>query len=141
MREEKLLVRILRDLAVLVGDEASRNPEFAGRLEAILRDVPARKKKTRHERVVPDGQLPDVFSEIQAKPPEEFEQWLATLELPILKALVRKHDLDSSRRTQRWREPAKFAKLISEIIRARMKRGASFLGGSSGPDANKSGTR
>jgi hypothetical protein len=49
------------------------------------------------------------------------------LEIPVLKALVRKHDLDSSKKWQKWQESEKFAKLISDQIQARMQRGSAFM--------------
>jgi hypothetical protein len=66
-------------------------------------------------------------AEAQSRSPEAFEHWLAELEIPVLRALVRKHDLAPVKRTQKWREPEKFAKLIADQIRARMQRGAAFL--------------
>lgn len=127
MREEKLLIRILRNLTTLIADEASRNSEFAIRLEAVLHEVPRAPKKGKSANAPSDDQLPDVFAEAQARSPDDYEHWLSELEIPVLKALVRKHDLDSSKRTQKWREPEKFAKLIADQIRARMQRGSAFL--------------
>ncbi len=126
MRKENLLIRILRDLANLVADEAAQNPAFASRLDAVLHEVPRREKKT-SVKSLPDDQLPDLFLEARSKSGDDFEHWLTDLDIPVLKALVRKHDLDSSKRTQKWREPEKFAKLIAEQIRARMQRGSGFL--------------
>ena len=123
MREEKLLVRILRDVAHLIADEASRNSEFAARLEVILQEVPRASKRVKSANVISDDHLPDLFAEAQSRSPEEFEHWLAVLEIPVLKALVRKHDLAPVKRIQKWREPEKFAKLIADQIRARMQRG------------------
>lgn len=126
MREEKLLIRILRDLANLIADEASRNSEFACRLEAVLQAVPGRQTKKKNAKVIPDEELPDLFAEARTKSREDYEHWLAEFEIPVLKALVRKHDLDSSKRTRKWRESEKFAKLIADQIRSRVQRGSAF---------------
>ncbi len=135
MREKNLLIRILRDLASLIEDEASKNPAFGSRLEAVLQEVPRREKKRATRKVIRDDQLPDLFLEAKARSASDFEHWLASLNIPVLKALVRKHDLDSSRRTQKWHEPEKFAKLIAEQIQARMQRGSAFLSSGASPNS------
>ncbi len=127
MREEKLIIRILNDLATLVAEEASQNPKFAERLGSILTAVPSNRKPVKSQKAVLDEELPDPFAEAKARPAGEFELWLRDLETPILKALIRKHDLDSSKKWQKWHEPEKFAKLIAEQIQARMQRGSSFM--------------
>ncbi|MFZ4596347.1 MAG: hypothetical protein ACOYOF_18965 [Verrucomicrobiaceae bacterium] len=127
MREEKLIVRILRNLATVVAEEASTNPQFADRLEAILAEVPSKKKTSKPPKPVLDEELPDPFVEAKARTASEFELWLRDLEIPVLKALVRKHDLDSSKKWQKWQESEKFAKLISDQIQARMQRGSAFM--------------
>lgn len=128
MREEKLIIRILRNLATIVAEEAATNPQFAERLESILAEVPS-KKKPNKPRKPPEEDLPDPFIEAKARTPIEFELWLKDLEIPILKALIRKHDLDSSKKWQKWREPEKLAKLIADQIQSRMQRGSAFMRG------------
>jgi hypothetical protein len=127
MREEKLIIRILRDLATAVAEEMSLNPRFAERVGTILSEVPSNKKPTKSEKKAEEEDLPDPFIEAKARTPVEFELWLKDLEIPILKSLIRKHDLDSSKKWQKWREPEKFAKLIADQIQARMQRGSAFM--------------
>jgi hypothetical protein len=128
MREEKRLIRILRDLADLISTEAGRNTEFAERLDVILEGVPERKVPPKR-RGPTAGAIPDVFAEMSTRDPVEFELWLSGLDILTLKAIVRKHDFDSSHRTSKWSEPEKLAKFIHEQLRARMDRGSSFLKG------------
>lgn len=130
MRKEQVLTRILRDLAHLVADEAAVNAQFAAKLDLIILDL-GRSKRVVTKRVQ-DDQVPDIFTAAADKSDPEFELWLAGLELPVLKAIVRKHDLDTSTRTRKWREPAKFAKFIVDQLRARLRRGSTFLTGGIG---------
>lgn len=127
MRKEKLIIQILRNLATLVADEADTNPQFAERLEGILAEVPSNKKPEKPQKPIAVEELPDPFVEAKARTPDEFELWLRDLDIPILKALIRRHDLDSSKKWQKWREREKFAKLIADQIQARMQRGAAFM--------------
>ena len=46
----------------------------------------------------------------------------------VLRALIRTHDLDSTRRTVKWKEGEKLAAFIAEGMRARLARGSSFIG-------------
>lgn len=127
MRKEKLIIQILRNLATLVADEAANNAQFAERLEGILAEIPSNKKPDKPQKSVAVEELPDPFVEANARTPDEFELWLKDLDIPILKALIRKHDLDSSKKWQKWNESEKFAKLIAHQIQARMQRGAAFM--------------
>jgi hypothetical protein len=106
-------------------------------MDAVLQAVPRTRKKEKGPKPPSDEQLPDVFAETQARTPEDCEQWLAGFEIPVLKGLVRKHDLDSSGRSRKWREPEKFAKLIAEQIRARMQRGSAFLTSTVPPEVKR----
>jgi hypothetical protein len=127
MRENHLLIRILRGLTQLVTDEAAANPEFAKKLDHLLQDIP--QKRSTREKTVADERLPDIFAAAREKEDRDMEIWLSEMDVPVLKAIVRKHDLDSSKRSRKWNEPEKFAKFITEQIRARMQRGSTFLGG------------
>lgn len=127
MRKDQILTRILRELAHLVAEEAEANESFATKLDIIIGDLGAKKKRTLKAQRVSDHELPDVFAAALSKTDEELEMWLGTLDLPVLKAIVRKHEFDASKRTQRWREPQKFAQFITSQLRSRLRRGASFL--------------
>ncbi|HZM03837.1 MAG TPA: hypothetical protein VFC44_12565 [Candidatus Saccharimonadales bacterium] len=128
MREEKTLAHLLRDLAELVSQEAERNPEFAQRLESILSGVPVRRlSRNIRKSALNPADLPDIFGELKARGELEFELWLKTLEAPVLKALIKLHDLDASKRSQKWTEPEKLARLICQQIHARVNKGSAFL--------------
>jgi hypothetical protein len=131
MRKEQVVTRILRDIAHLIAEEAAVNQPFAAKLDAIIGELGQRKKAA--IRRVRDHDVPDIFEAAAEKNDEEIEMWLSGLDIATLKAIIRKHDFDTSKRTQRWREPTKFAKLITEQRRARLRRGSAFLGSGSGP--------
>lgn len=128
MRNEKTLIGLLRGIVDLLADEAGRNPDFAVRLDALLSVLPAgtapSKKNTRAEAEM----LPDVHAELASRGGAEFRLWLNEQPVPVLRALIRTHDLDSTRRTVKWKEAEKLAEFITDSMKARAARGSSFIG-------------
>jgi len=129
MRRTQDLIRLFRDLLQLVEDEAARNSGFGERLDAIYAKLPikrssADRNKTRSLERLP---APDVFQEWDARGENEFGFWLRSLELPILKAIVKQNGFDPGKNTVRWTEPDKFVSLIREQMAARLRRGNAFL--------------
>src|ERR1041385_2325963 len=111
MREEKTLIRLFRGLVELVAKEAARNAEFAKELDSVLTDMPARRASSRKKEIVSPENLPDLFAAIKNRSETEFELWLLTFDTQTLRTLIRRHDLDASRRSQKWKEPEKLAHL------------------------------
>ena len=56
MRKEKVLIKVLRDIADLLSEESSRNPQFANRLEVILSEVGRQNETSRR---TPSTELDD----------------------------------------------------------------------------------
>jgi hypothetical protein len=54
---------------------------------------------------------------------------LRDLPVPVLRAIIRKHELDSARRTTKWKDAEKLAAHITERLQGRLKRGSSFMRG------------
>ena len=129
MRKEKELIGLLRGLVALLAEEAARNPEFATRLEELLSRLPERGiiPGGPHKRSAPLP-LPDVHAELAARGENEFRQWLRDQPIPVLRALIRVHDLDSTRRTTKWKEALKLADFVVQGLRARLARGSAFIG-------------
>jgi len=130
MRKQKALTTLLRGLVDLLAEEADRNPEFAARLEQVLDELPggaAAKPKARKPKE--SVELPDVYAERKTRDDTEFRLWLRDLPVPVLKAIVKEHDLDPTRRVSRWKDPEKFSALIADQLQARMSRGSAFLTG------------
>ena len=129
MQPTQQLTRALSALVTLLEDEASNNPNFAKKLEAVLGDLPkVSKKKTK--RAKPDLKTintPDVFETFQEKGETEFRYWLRDFEIIILKAIIKQNGFDPGKNSQRWSDPDKFIKLITEQTAARLNRGSSFL--------------
>jgi hypothetical protein len=121
-------MEMLRGLVQLVESEALVNPGFAEKLEALLRPVqgttegrgkaPAKKK--------PDA--PDVHKEIAARGEAAFRVWLIEQPADVLKAIIRREDLDPARRASKWKDEKKLADFIADGLRARMSRGSAFIG-------------
>ncbi len=126
MQPTKKLTPILRKFLALVDDEASRNQEFAAKLEAVMAELPAR--PTRPPRPPKTAvAVPNVFGVLQEKGETEFGFWIRTLDIPTLKAVIRANGFDPAKASQRWTDPDKFAGLVIEQTVARLKRGSAFL--------------
>lgn len=130
MQPAQKLTRALRSLITLVEEEASRNPDFAQRLEAIVSDLPsatAGKKSQKTKSAEAEAPPPDVLAAYEAKGEGEFRFWLRDFDIVTLKAIVRANGFDPGKSSQRWTEPDKFIGLIAEQTDARLRRGSAFL--------------
>ena len=132
MRKEKALISMLRGLVDLISDEAASNPEFSSRLELLLSPLPKRKTPQRKRPVRLGLDLPDIYREFNSRGQAEFALWLRDQPIDLLRAVIRMHDLDATRRTSKWKDSDKLSHFITEQIRARMARGSGFLTGDSG---------
>ena len=128
MRNEKALIGLLRGMVDLLADEAGRNPGFAARLDDLLSVLPARTAPTKKAAKAEMETLPDVHAELAARGEAEFQLWLNGQPIQVLRALIRTHDLDSTRRTIKWKDAEKLAAFIVDGLRARLARGSSFIG-------------
>ncbi len=81
----------------------------------------------RSKPAAPGEAAPDVFAVYQEKGEEEFRFWLRSLNLRVLKAVIKVNGFDPGKASQRWTEPDKFVELIAEQTPARLRRGSSFL--------------
>ena len=68
-----------------------------------------------------------MFEIQREKGEDEFRFWLRSLDLHLLKAIVKANGFDPGKNSQRWSEPDKFADLIAEQTAARLRRGSAFL--------------
>jgi hypothetical protein len=73
------------------------------------------------------AEVPDSFAEWKARQQSDFVLWLRDQPTTILRAEIKAHEFDPSNRTSKWKDPEKLAQFITEQIRARARRGASFL--------------
>jgi len=128
MRKEKALINLLQSLVKLLAEEATSNPEFAKKLETLLAPIPespGRAKALRKDNA--NIHTPDIYAEWHARGEGEFRLWLRDEPLEVMRALVRQHDLDPSRRTARWNEREKLSAYIADQLRARLSRGSQFM--------------
>lgn len=131
MRKEKALIDLLRGLVNLLAEESARNPEFATRVENLLAELPEKKKSRRRPAPKVDHlpeSLPDIHAEFNARGETEFRLWLRNQPISVLRGIIRTQDLDSTRRTTKWKEAQKLAEFIADSIRARLSRGSAFIG-------------
>jgi len=129
MRKKEKLIALLRRLVNLLADESARNPDFAGKLEGLLSEVPGGKASARKSAApnLPD-RVPDIHAEWIARGEADFRLWLRDQPIPVLRDVIRAQDLDSTRRTAKWKEANKLADFISDSLRARLSRGSAFIG-------------
>jgi hypothetical protein len=129
MRNEKALIRLLRDLVQVLSEEAECNPKFADKLDHVLRDLKGGKVQPKDAKTpkAPD-ELPDVYNELNLRGETDFRLWLRDQPIPILRAVIRKQDIDPTRRTAKWKEAEKLAEFIADCLRARLSRGSAFIG-------------
>ena len=129
MRKEKALTNLLRGLVELIAEESERNPEFASKIEVLLSDLPERKPALKTGATGRrDVLLPDIHEEWNARGEIDFRLWLRDQPITVLRAIIRRQDFDSTRRTVKWKEPEKLAEFIADGLRARMARGSAFIG-------------
>jgi len=129
MQSSKKLTNALRKLIALVEEEAARNPLFAERLEDVVASLPPGQTQPKTVRRSAQPALPpDVFAAFQEKGAEEFRYWLKSLNINVLKAIVKTNGFDPGKTAQRWTDPDKFTMLIADQTAARLRRGSSFLG-------------
>jgi hypothetical protein len=128
MRNEKILIDFLRKLAAIIGEEASQNPSFANKLEELIAPLP-RKNYSPKMPSKKNNQilLPDIYTELNTRGETEFKLWLRNQPIKILREIIRKHDLDATRRTNKWKEPEKLSGFIYDQLKLRLSRGSSFL--------------
>lgn len=135
MRKEKALIALLRSIVDVLAAESVRNPEFAARLESLLSEPPERKASAKKptKPKLPEH-LPDIHAEWNARGETDFRIWLRGQPLPVLRAVIRAQDLDSTRRTVKWKEAEKLADFIAHSVRARLARGSAFIGRGARPE-------
>jgi len=128
MRKEKKVIALLRDLAAVLADECARSPAFAAKLESLVSGL-AEGKPHAEKRggVRPTGPVPDIHAELESRGETNFRLWLRDQPLPVLRAVIRAQDLDSTRRTSKWKEAEKLADFITDSLRARLSRGSAFI--------------
>ena len=90
MQRAKTLTKFLKAIAEIVADEAERNPAFAEKLDAAIAPLPAAKPKK--QKLVQHA--PDIYLEHRHRGEDEFRFWLAGLDLPTLKAIVKANGFD-----------------------------------------------
>ena len=139
MQRAKSLIRVLRQLADLVEEEAGRNAAFAEKLDLILAPLPKPSGKSAGKPKLTAKDVPDVYAEYQRGGEDEFRFWVRSLDLATLKGIVKVNGFDPSKQSRRWKDPEKFVPLVTEQVRARLRRGAGFMtphgrSGSEGPE-------
>jgi len=113
----------------LLADESERNPAFAERLDSLLLSLPESRRPAAAKRTARNTRatLPDVHAEWAARGETDFRLWLRDQPVPTIRALIRAHDLDPARRTDKWKDGEKLADFVAEGLRARLARGSAFI--------------
>lgn len=139
MRKEKVLIKVLRDIADLLSEESSRNPQFANRLEVILSEVGRRNETSRRTPSTElDDRVLDIHSEWNNRGEAEFRLWLRDQPLAVIRSIIRQQDFDPTYKTTKWRETEKLSDFIANGLRARLSRGSAFIGKAEKPEPRSS---
>lgn len=129
MRKEKNLIKLLSGLVKIITEEANRNPDFAEKMETLLLKLPDNERKTTKKLTEPPPEnLPDIHVEWNSRNEIDFRLWLREQPIPVLRAIIRIHDFDSTRRTIKWKEAEKLSEFIADGLRDRLSRGVAFIG-------------
>ena len=130
MRKEKALISLLRGLVELLAKESAHNPEFGSKIEELLSNLPERKTDPKRisEKKPLREELPDIYTEWDIRGETDFRLWLREQQIPVLRAIIRAQDFDTTRRSTKWKETAKLADFIADCLRTRLSRGSAFIG-------------
>jgi hypothetical protein len=121
-------MEVLRGLVELVENEASVNPAFAAKLETLLLPVQRTSELRPKSSSRKSADAPDVHQEWAVRGEEGFHEWLGKQSADVLKAIIRRNNLDPARRASKWKDEKKLADFIADGLRARMSRGSAFIG-------------
>jgi len=130
MLKGRQLRRVAHALVDVVCEEFIRNPEFADRLESVLRDVyadtlstedrPTRPKKPKKQ------QLVDPFQVLSDRGALGLRAFLQAVSIQDLKGIVRAHRLDPSRLSDKWRSQERLVDFVTERVESRARQGDVF---------------
>lgn len=128
MRKEKILIKMLRDIADLLNDESARNPQFANQLGLIISEITKQDDtKRRPSKAKVNGQIPDIHSEWSTRGELEFRLWLRDQPIEILKSIIKQQGFDPTYKTQKWKEAEKLSDFITNGLLARLSKGSAFI--------------
>ena len=131
---------VIRKLASIVIDEADRNPDFARRVESVLRsyqpdDGLQSAPDTRESRSPTGGirrpgrrRRPAAIDPIQlaTRSEHELREALATLTLDQLKDIVAEYGMDRDKLVMKWKKNDRVVEKIVEISISRAHKGDAF---------------
>jgi hypothetical protein len=123
MRNESALIQLFQRLTTLLAEEAARNEDFARKLDELVSVLP---QPVLAKPKAPKAALPDIHAEWAARGDAGFLAWLNGLPAPVLRAIIKREDLDPARKSARWRAD-KLADMIANGLAGRRSRGSGFL--------------
>ena len=87
-------------------DSVVKYAEFSQKLDELFESY-GQKKVRNDKRTEPNEEvttLPDIHAEWRARGETEFRFWINEQPVAALRMLIRTHELDPARRTEKWRE-------------------------------------
>lgn len=129
MRNQKVLINVLKKFVEVVFEECNRNPDFAVQIDQIITEISPAIKKTSKTKSVEVGatNIPDLYGEWHNREEVDFSLWLVEHSLPVLHAIVRSYELDARKQSSKWKDPKKMTDFIIEKLRSKVLRGSSFI--------------
>ena len=126
---------MLRELAIVVSDEAERNPEFSERLQAVLHSSaprgsarPAPARVIRKTRRPANRRQPAVLDpiELAGQGEDVLREALEPLTLDQLKDIVADYGMDQDKLVMKWRTPDRVIQRIIATSTSRAHKGEVF---------------
>jgi hypothetical protein len=128
------LKKILNDLVRVVVEEATRNAEFANRIEESLGIKEKKKPTTPAASRGANRRAPAVLDPIELMREGEtvLRAKLSALTLEQLKDIVADYGMDPGKLVLKWKTPDRIIERIVEVSLGRVKKGEGFLSSRSG---------
>ena len=130
--EQRKIATFLRELAA----RAEQDPALAAAISSALttsgligrldRTPPHRRSASTPAPQFASEEAPDPFVIMRAQGEEALRAVLASLTLPALRQIVRRHRLDPARISARWTARDRVIQLIVDQVNARMNHGKAF---------------
>ena len=111
----------LRELFVVISEEAKANPEFAAKLSRILGDEPAE-----HPRAKRAPAALDPIAMIHKDGEGALRQALQAMTLDQLRDIVAEHGMDKAHLVMKWAKPERVIEHILSTAASRARKGDAF---------------
>jgi hypothetical protein len=122
MFSQQELAALLPTLLHAIADELERDGALAERIVRKVDEESSRKRTKSSKSAIGF----DPFEVLRQGTETALRERLESLEIPVLKAIITQHGLDTTRLAQKWRDKERLVTFILERISARAEKGDVF---------------